>query len=96
MVGIYISFASDGTFELYQKLSSEGFELRRGKWTLDGNVLSGTYNDGEAWAAAYTVTVTGDVLTMVSQNEGAETGVYQKCEIPGYIKESSSVIVKSL
>lgn len=95
-VGIYISFASDGTFELYQKLSSEGFELRRGKWTLDGNVLSGTYNDGEAWAAAYTVTVTGDVLTMVSQNEGAETGVYQKCEIPGYIKESSSVIVKSL
>lgn len=95
-VGIYISFASDGTFELYQKLSSEGFELRRGKWTLAGNVLSGTYNDGEEWASAYSVTVTGNALTLISQSESAETGVYQKCEIPGYIKESSSVIVKSL
>ena len=93
--GIYISFASDGTFELYQKLSGEGFELRRGTWTLQGDILSGKYNDDEPWVTSYKVTGADNVLTLVAQDESAETNVYQKCEIPEYIKESSTVVVKS-
>ena len=92
---IYISFLADGTFELYQKMD-DVFELRRGTWTLTGDVLSGKYNDGEDWAADYTVSVDGNKLTMVSKNEGAEAGTYVQCTIPSVIKEGSTVIVKSL
>ena len=84
---IYISFNADGTFELYQKLSSEKFELRRGTWSLKGDILSGAYDDGEPWAASYKVTV-GSELTMVAQAEGAETSVYIPYTIPASVKES--------
>ena len=42
---IYISIKADGTFELYQKMASENFQLRRGTRTLEGDILSGKYND---------------------------------------------------
>lgn len=92
---IYMKFASDGTFELYQKMSSEEFELRRGTWTLTGDILSGKYNDQEAWSTSYKVSVENDRLIMVSQGEGAEINIYVKTEIPEYIKGSSTVVVKS-
>ena len=91
---VYVSFLADGTFELYQKMGNE-FELRRGTWTLTKDLLSGKYNDNEAWAADYKVSVDGNKLTMTSQNEGAEISVYVQCTIPSAIKEGSSVIVKS-
>lgn len=93
--GIYIDFNSDGTFELYQKMASEGFELRRGRWTLDGDILSGTYNDLEAWASSYKASISGDSLTLVVQGEGSETNVYSRVEIPAYIRENCTVVVKS-
>lgn len=93
--GIYIDFNSDGTFELYQKMGSEIFELRRGRWTLEGDILSGTYNDSEAWASSYKASISGDSLTLVAQGEGSETNVYSRVEIPAYIKESCTVVVKS-
>ena len=91
---VYVSFSADGTFELYQKME-EGFELRRGTWSLERNILSGKYNDDEAWAADYMVSVEGNKLTMISQNEGAETSIYVQCAIPSVIKEGSTVVVKS-
>ena len=93
---IYMKFASDGTFELYQKMSSEEFELRRGTWTLTGDILSGKYNDQEAWSTSYKISVENDRLTMVSQDEGSETNIYVRSEISGYIKENSSVVVRSV
>ena len=93
--GIYISFSSNGTFELYQKLDSEGFELRRGHWSLDGDVISGTYNDQEAWATSYKVSVVGESLTLVAQDGTEETNVYVKTTIPDGVKENCSVVVKS-
>ena len=93
--GIYISFSSNGTFELYQKLDSEGFELRRGQWNLDGDVISGTYNDQEAWATSYKVSVVGESLTLVAQYGTEETNVYVKTTIPDGVKENCSVVVKS-
>ena len=93
-VGIYIDFLCNGTFELYQKMASEGFELRRGTWTLDGDILSGAYNDGEAWAASYKVSA-GSTLTLVSQAEGGETNVYIPCAIPEEIKRNCTIVVRS-
>ena len=87
--GIYISFAGDGTFELYQKLDTEGFEHKKGTWSVAGDILSGVYDDGEKWAASYKITLEEDTLTLTAQNESAEINTYIKCEIPAYIKESS-------
>lgn len=94
-VGIYIDFLCNGTFELYQKMDNESFELRRGKWNLETGVLSGTYNDGEAWAASYKATVSDETLTLVAQSEGSETNRYKKCEIPAAIKDNCEVVVRS-
>lgn len=93
--GIYIKFTKDGIFELYQKLDDK-FELRRGEWTLDGDILSGTYNDEEPWAATYKVSVVGDVLTMIAQNESGETNTYIKTVIPDGVKEDCAILVKSI
>ena len=93
--GIYMNFLCNGTFDLYQKLDNGVFELRRGKWNLEAGVLSGTYNDGEAWATTYKATVSGETLTLVSQSEGSETNLHKKCEIPAAIMDNCEVIVKS-
>jgi hypothetical protein len=94
---IYIEFMKDHTFELYQKMDTEGFELRRGTWTLSGDILSGAYNDGQSWAASYKISIIEgtSTLTMVSQNEGGETNTYQGCWIPDGVKENCTVVVKS-
>ena len=94
-VGIYIDFLCNGTFELYQKMDNGAFELRRGKWNLEAGVLSGTYNDGEAWATSYKATVSGEALTLIAQSEGSETNRYKKCEIPAGVTENCVVVVKS-
>lgn len=91
---IYLDINADGTFELYQKMTSDEFELRRGTWTLEGDILSGTYNDGEPWAASYKVSA-GSTLTLVSQAEGMETSVYIPCAIPIEVKRNCTVIVRS-
>ena len=93
--GIYIEFSSNGTFELYQKLEGDSFELRRGQWNLEGDILSGTYNDQEPWATSYKVSVVGNTLTMVAQDGTGETNVYVKTDIPDGVKESCTTVVKS-
>jgi hypothetical protein len=93
--GIYIDFLCDGTFELYQKMIDDVFELRRGRWNLEAGVLSGKYNDGEDWATSYKASVSGEVLTLVAQSEGSETNRYKKCEIPTGVKENCKYVVKS-
>lgn len=92
---IYISFAEDNTFELYQQIGEGAHRLYRGTWNLEGDILTGKYNDGEDWAAAYLITIEGNTLTLTSQNDAAETAVYEKEEIPVEIKKTCEVVVKS-
>ena len=93
--GIYINIISNGTFEHYQKLDGDRFELRRGQWSLEGDILSGIYNDQEPWATAYKVSVVGNTLTMVAQDGTDETNVYVKTDIPDGVKENCTIVVKS-
>ena len=80
--GIYINFISDGTFELYQKLNSDCFELRKGQWSLNGDILSGIYDDQVPWSTTYKVSVAGNRLTMIAQDGTDETNVYARTTIP--------------
>lgn len=93
---IYISFDENKTFELYQKIVEGAYRLYRGTWNLEEDILTGKYNDGEDWAAAYQISIDGETLTMTSMNDAAEVSVYKKAEIPSSVKETSETIVKSL
>lgn len=92
---IYIEFYLEKSFELYQQIGEGVYRLYRGTWNLEGDLLTGKYNDGEDWAAAYKVAIEGDVLTMTSQNDAAETSTYKKSDIPSEVKERCETVVKS-
>ena len=93
---IYLGLSSDSSFELYQKIGDGRYRLYRGTWNLEEDILTGKYNDGEDWAAAYQISIEGETLTMTSKNDAAEVSVYKKAEIPSTVKETSETIVKSL
>ena len=93
---IYISFAENNTFELYQQIVEGAYRLYRGTWNLEEDLLTGKYNDGEDWAAAYQISIEGETLTMTSKNDAAEVSIFKKAEIPATVIETSETLVKSL
>lgn len=92
---LYIDFQEDKTFELYQQIGEGAHRLYRGTWNLEGTLLTGKYNDGEDWAAAYQVEMREKQLILTSNNDTAEKSTYEKAEIPAEVKETCEVIVKS-
>ena len=87
-IDVYLSFASDGSFELYQNLAGGRFIRYTGSWELDGSSLSGTYSNKKAWGSTYTVNVSGDSMTLTSDVSG-EVDTYTRKEIPSEVKEGS-------
>lgn len=93
---LYIEFEGSGsTFELYQQIGEGAYRLYRGKWNLEEDLLTGRYNDGEEWHAAYTISIENGTLTMTSRNDAAEKSVFEGCEIPANVKVNCITIVKS-
>ena len=83
---VYIDFNSDGTFQMYQQVWSFDYEFFEGMYTLTGDVLTGKYADGTAWACGYRVSIVDGQLFMYSQEDTPVTSVYEKCTIPEQIK----------
>ena len=92
---LYIDFQEGKTFELYQQIGEGAHRLYRGTWNLEGTLLTGKYNDGEDWAAAYQVEMREKQLVLTSSNDTAEKSTYEKAEIPAEVKETCEIIVKS-
>ena len=92
---IYLSFAENKTFEMYQQITEGAHRLYRGTWNLEETLLTGKYNDGEDWAAAYDIAIEGETLTLTSVNDAAEKSVYKKTAIPEEVKNGCAVVVKS-
>lgn len=87
-VDVYISFAQDGSFELYQKVGEGRYRRFDGNWSLLEDQLSGTYSDGKAWGSTYTVSMDADRLIMLSSSATPEESVYTKATIPSDVKNS--------
>lgn len=87
-VDVYISFAQDGSFELYQKVGEGRYRRFDGNWSLLEDQLSGTYSDGKAWGSTYTVSMDADRLIMLSSSATPEESVYTKTTIPSDVKNS--------
>ena len=77
---VYISFAADGSFAIYQQVWSLDYELFTGTFTVSGDSLKGTYADGSKWASEYKFVKSDNTLTLVDSAD--VTGVYEKCTIP--------------
>lgn len=98
---IFLGFAEDGSFELYQKIGEGSHRLYRGTWKVADESLgyiTGKYNDGSAWGSDYAVTISDDRnhMTMVPRNSAVQIEyVYSRQSIPEEIKSGSVIVVKS-
>ncbi|MBO5717189.1 MAG: lipocalin family protein [Alistipes sp.] len=87
---VYIDFNADGTFEMYQQVWSLDYELFKGTYTIEGNVVSGVYDNGAAWACDYEYVLEEQTLTLHSRETVKSKSVYEKCTIPEQIKAEAS------
>lgn len=92
---LYIDFQEGKTFELYQQIGEGAHRLYRGTWNLEGTLLTGKYNDGEDWAAAYQVEMREKQLVLTSNNDAAEKSTFEMAEIPAEVKDRCETVVKS-
>jgi hypothetical protein len=77
----YIEFKA-GKFNIYQQVYSIFFEKFEGSYNVSGDIITGSYTNGSNWACGYKFEVSGDQLTLYSQEDISVTSVYEKCEIP--------------
>ena len=83
-VDVYLDFASDNTFKLYQLVGAGKYRCFSGTWLLEENTLSGVYDDNTAWGSSYQVTLSGDNNVMTLTSVGEEY-IYTKESIPASV-----------
>ena len=88
-VDVYVAFDAAGTFDEYQRLGEGRYRHYEGTWSVEKNVLSGVYADGTEWGSTYTISFSGDTMTLTANNESAEAIVYIKTEIPAEVKDEA-------
>ncbi len=79
---VRMSFSDDGRFTLWQKLQSVEWQRFEGSYELAGTILSGKYDDGQAWSAGYDVAVDGNKMTWTNTSDGSDRAVYIRENIP--------------
>jgi uncharacterized protein (TIGR03066 family) len=75
-VSVYVQFAADGSFLLYQKVGEGRFSAFSGTFKLEGGKLSGKYSNGSSWGP-YEASVTNSSLTLTTAG-GKEVDTYTK------------------
>ena len=88
-VDVYVEFAATGEFNEYQRLGEGRYRHYEGTWSVEKSVLSGVYADGTEWGSTYTISFSGDTMTLTANNESAEAIVYTKTTIPAEVKEEA-------
>lgn len=85
-VDIFIDFAEDGKFTIYQRTDKLSYTRYHGTYTIDeeNKLLSGAYRDGEEWVTDYIYTVDTEAreLTLESVNNPFEVAIYKPADAP--------------
>lgn len=79
---IYLSIGDEGTFTLWQQLQSVEWQKFTGTLSLDNNIVSGVYSDGESWSTSYYVDCDGDEMIWTATTDAGDVSVYVPAEIP--------------
>lgn len=86
---IYVAFYGNGSFETFQRLMDSGRYVRySGTFTVSGDTANGTYDDGVAWGAPYTVRLEegNSVLVMTANGEDC---VYGRQAVPEDVRANA-------
>lgn len=86
---IRVSFEEEFTFNLYQKVGDGRYRHYSGTWSVEENIISGSYSDGSGWGSSYSLEfVDDDTMIMTALNESDDEMTYFREEIPASIKEN--------
>lgn len=94
---IYLGFAADGTFQMYQKTGDGPYWASAGEYTVDAEskVLSGVYSDRYPWKYSYRISVDARSLTMTAVELDTYVVKYERTSIPEAVREKSLPLTKS-
>lgn len=84
---VYVRFNEGGTFALYQNINEAGFTELTGNYNYSDGSLSGTYADGKAWKNTYSVTLSGNSLTLTEP--GNKVAQFSATTIPDWVMTRS-------
>lgn len=87
---VYIEFTKDGNFNIYQQTWTFTYEHFAGTYSVNNNILSGQYNNGQSWTASYIHEVKDSKLTLMNTVDLDEKGVYEASVIPAEIIEEAT------
>ncbi len=90
-VDVYILFASDRSFTMYQKIGAGRYYKYSGTYVLDGATLSGKYSDGKLWGSSYEVELSSSDSQMTLTSASGEVDTYKKASIPSDVVENSLI-----
>lgn len=93
---VYVNFAQDLSFELYQKIGEGRYRKYTGSYTVTESIVSGTYSDGEKWGSDYEASFDGENLILTAQNGSTEVCTYEKKALPDTDKAGAVLVTKSV
>jgi hypothetical protein len=94
-IDIYLGLYNDSTFDLYQKVGDGPHYLYKGKYSFDGQVLTGTYSDFTPWAHDYNVTKSNASLTLTSVAAPDYSITFKKETIPQSVRTHYMPVTKA-
>ena len=94
-IDIYLGLYNDSTFDLYQKVGDGPHYLYKGKFSFDGQVLTGTYSDYTPWAHDYNVTKANGSLTLTSVASPGYSITFKKEAIPQSVRTHYMPVTKA-
>ena len=94
---VWVSFLSDGTFEMFQQVGEGPYWYSYGEFTYDSeeSVLAGVYSDRYRWKYDYNISVSGNTLVMTALGVDGYSVTYVKESIPSEVREKSLPLTKS-
>ena len=94
---VWLSFAENGTFEIYQKIGEGPYWHVTGDFTLDPEtaVLTGVYSDRYPWSWSYVIEVSRETLVMTAVELEGYSLTYTKEQIPAEVRDKSLPLTKS-
>lgn len=79
---VYIDITATGGITLYQRISTNHWEIFQSSAYITEGVVSGTYIDGVAWRSSYSFTIDDDTMTWVDITNTEDVSVYTRSELP--------------
>ena len=94
---VWVSFSSEGTFEMYQKIGEGPYWYSHGEVSFDSasDILTGVYSDRYEWKYSYSISVSGNTLVMTAVEVEGYAVTYTKGTIPAEVREKSLPLTKS-